>query len=162
MIAPHEPEFCPACGERIRRLNPHRMDAAKVKLLQQIAKIQELGLPWVKVQRDGKLIKPGDVAVIQTDDVHALRLTWFGLLERKERRSGLYRITEAGKLFLIGRHRVPDQILCKNGRVVKQSSVLVPISHIRNVVFDKAYWDGYAARQVPEAKPFTHQPFLFS
>jgi hypothetical protein len=142
-------EHCPSCGQKIRKLNTHRMDFSKVRLLIQIATMN-LKYEWVKVQRDGNLIKFEERdRTIQVDDVHALRLTWFGLLERKAFRSGLYRVTTKGISFLGGYSFVPAQILCRNGVVVERADELVSIGEVKGVVLDKAYWDDYAAIQKP-------------
>lgn len=126
------------------------MDSTKVWLLYAIARLNALGIAWIKVQRDGGLIADADKArTIQCDDVHALRLTWFGLLETKEKRSGEYRIISAGMEFLEGKLPVPKTIWCKDGLVVKQTIETVFISEVKNVVLDKSYWDSYAARQIP-------------
>lgn len=138
---------CPACGQRIRKLNPHHIDKAKVDLLDRIAKLNARH-PWVKVQRDGRLIpvEERDFS-IQCDDVHALRLTWFELLERKERRSGLYRVTPQGYRFLQGKWKVPAVIMCRDGVVVEASIEEVSVDDVSGVVLDKHYWDTYAGRQ---------------
>lgn len=139
---------CTHCGQRIRKVNPHHMDAAKVRLLERVAKLNE-SYTWVKVQRDGQLISAHEQPwTIQCDDVHALRLTWFQLLERKEIRSGLYRVTQEGLRFLQGRYSVPAIISCKEGVVVDESEEQVYINDVRNVVLDKAYWDTYQLIQV--------------
>jgi hypothetical protein len=131
----------------VRKLNPHSVDRAKLELLIKIARLN-LSYPWVKVQRDGRLIVEAERDfTVQCDDVHALRLTWFGLLERKEYRSGLYRITDKGVQFLCGEVPVPSRIYCKDGLVVEESPELIYVGDVRHVVLDKAYWDDYAALQ---------------
>ena len=139
---------CSACGQRIRKLNPHRMDRAKVELLERIAKLNDRH-GWVKVQRDGRLIPEAERTFsIQCDDVHALRLTWFGLLERKEMRSGLYRVTPCRYQFLQGRWKVPALIMCRDGVVVEASVEEVAVHEVKDVILDKRYWDTYAGRQL--------------
>lgn len=144
-----KPEICPTCGQRVRKLNPHRMDKAKVDLLMDIATLNKK-FPWVKVQRDGRLIKHHEKAMtVQCDDVHALRLTWFGLLERKARRTGLYHVTAKGLQFLQGQVAVPKHLYCKGGVVKEQSQEMVFCREVRGVILGKEYWDNYAAIQTP-------------
>lgn len=139
-------DICPCCQQKIRKSNPHHMDLGKTKLLMDIARIHRTGVMWVKVQRDGNLIKPQHAhKTIQCDDVHALRLMWFGLLETRERRSGEYRLTEQGRYFLKGTFPVPERILCKDGKVVEESKDRVFIDQVKHVILDKEYWNNYAA-----------------
>ena len=141
-------QYCEACGQKIRKLNPHHMDRSKIAVLDQVAKLNDAGHPWVKLQRDHKLIKQEERSfTIQCDDVHALRLTWFGLLERQAIRTGLYRATRRGLLFLQGQVTVPSVIYCRDGKVFSTSEDSVYIGNVKNVVFDKAYWDSYWERQ---------------
>ena len=74
---------------------------------------------------------------------HASRLVWFGLAEHGATRSGLYRITNNGINFLVGKHEVPAVIFCKDGEVVESTDKKVTIRDIKGVVLDKAYWDNY-------------------
>lgn len=121
------------------------MDFSKWAILTQIDDKNRAGHEWVKVQRDHNLIKPDDAGcTIQADDVHALRLTWFGLCERESRRSGLYRTTAKGRDFLAGRARVPKVIWCSKGEVLRVTPETVSVTDIKGVVLDKAYWDRYA------------------
>jgi len=139
---------CTMCGQRIRKLNPHRMDAAKVKLLREIARRNAKGFCWIKVQRDGTLISFEERPyTIQCDDVHALRLSWFGLVEKKGRRLGEYRVNEAGKAFLEGKKSVPAKIWCRDGKVFEESTDKVYIQDVKNVILDKEYWDSYTDEQ---------------
>lgn len=139
---------CESCGQRIRKLNPHSMDKNKVEVLRDIAKINAKGHEWVKVQRDPRLITRDDWDfTIQVDCVHVLRLYWFGLLDRKEHRDGLYKITWLGKQFLCGYASVPEKIYCRDGQVVDQTQKQVSINMVRGVVYDKAYWDSYWFQQ---------------
>lgn len=131
-------EICHACKQRIRKLNPHRMDSQKVRMLTLIA---ELGLDyeerWVEV-------KAGRFAGFNGDDqVFAMRLQWFYLVEHGPRRSGLYRATPGGILFLQGRLKVPKTIYCRDGEVIKWDEDMVGIEEVKNVVLDKPYWDNY-------------------
>jgi hypothetical protein len=139
---------CSACGQRLRKLNPHRMDRAKTEILIKIATLNARGFSWIKCQRDGRLIQQDHSTwTIQCDDVHALRLTWFGLLERKEMRSGLYRTTPDGFEFIRGRLMVPATIYCQDGIVKERSPEQVSIRDVRGIILDKEYWDHYAALQ---------------
>jgi len=136
-------DICPHCGQKRPRHYQHRMDAAKVGVLQELARKHIAGVEWVKCQRDSKLIRDPDREV-QCDDVHALRLTWFGLVARKKIRTGLYRVTEAGWLFLHGTGRVPEVITVSRGRVLSRSDKTVCIDQVRGVILDRAYWNAYA------------------
>lgn len=148
---------CPACGQKIRKLNPHYMDRTKANLLMQVARLN-LEHEWVKVQRDGRLIPFEERSwSIQCDDVHALRLTWFGLLERKEFRSGLYKVTSAGIAFLRGWISIPAHIYCKDGIVIERSKDLMSVDQVRGIILDKPYWDNYAMEQ----KPMEQERMLF-
>jgi len=144
-----EAKWCPCCEQKIRNINPHRMDASKVDILERVARMNIAGHEWVKLQRDGHLIHPDarDWS-IQCDDVHGLRLMWFGLMVRKRIKTGLYRVTADGLRFLRGEHRVPKKILCKGGDVIERSDELVDVASVRNVILDRAYWDAYPSEQV--------------
>lgn len=149
----HLENKCPTCGQRLRRLNPHSMDRSKVEVLEGIATLNTAGVEWVKVQRDGHLIRPEDRATtIQRDDVHALRLVWFGLLRRKAKRTGMYRATLDGLGFLAGECSVPKQIMCRDGNVEMESRGRVFIHQVRGVVFDKAYWASYYQLQMEDRR----------
>ena len=140
--------YCDSCGQKIRKWNPHRMDRNKVALLEKIAKLNNEGHTWVKVQRDHKLIRKEERGfTIQCDDVHALRLTWFGLLERQAIRTGLYRATRTGLLFLQGQATVPSIIYCRDGQVGRTSEKPIYIDAVEHVVFDKPYWNSYWEKQ---------------
>lgn len=136
--------YCPECGQRWPTDKAHRMDYGKWKLLRDVAAMNAAGIEWVKVQRDGRLIKEPDQE-IQADDVHALRLTWFGLLRRLARRSGKYQVTRLGIDFLGGNASVPERIWCRKGVVMRRSDRMVRVNDIKGLVLDKAYWDWYAA-----------------
>lgn len=139
---------CPHCRQQLKPLNPHRMDRRKVEILDKIARINARGHEWAKVQRDGALIAPEDLDfTIQSDDVHALRLKWFGLIQTKALRTGLYRVTQYGVGFLAGRASVPKVILCRDGEVVLRERERVWINQVKDVVLDRAYWADYWRRQ---------------
>ena len=141
---PHHHSTCPHCKQKIRKLNPHRMDASKVQLLEYLGKAMNSGDHedgWVE-------IKAGRIGRFRGDEqVHAMRLEWFGLVEHGPRRSGLYRITKSGMDFLRGQGDVSSVIWCQEGRVVDQDTTMVTISSVKNVVLDKAYWDSYPSIQ---------------
>jgi len=133
----HGTNYCECCGQKIRKLNPHRMCKSKVALLEYIAKQND----WVKISTGSKKQLTGDAAVL------ALRLEWFGLVEHGPTRSGLYRATRKGINFLKGTYAVPKIIWCRDSRVVMQDAQLVTIGSVKNVVLDKEYWDNYYFQQ---------------
>lgn len=136
-------DTCPCCGSPITTLL-HRIDKAKVDILRQIADINVKGFEWAKLQRDGNLIKESEKNfTIQCDDVHGLRLKWFGLVETKKRRSGEYKLTNDGVAFLVGRMAVPALIACRKGVVLDVCPVMRHIHQVENVILDKDYWDNY-------------------
>jgi hypothetical protein len=144
----HERRCCDACGQRIRKINPHHMDLAKVNVLAEIGRRNRGGHLWVKLQRDGKLIHADDAAhTIQTDDVHGLRLKWFGLVDSGGFRSGKYRINASGVEFLAGRLQVPRTIWCKDGEVVSRDDETVGVDEVRGLILNKDYWDNYWTEQ---------------
>lgn len=131
---------CQCCGQKVRKLNPHRMDASKVAMLEILGKAGD----WMKVQEGASSMK-GDklVRAPYRARAHVSRLVWFGLAEHGDTRSGLYRITTAGYAFLRGEHLVPDVIYCKDGKVVERSTTMVGIGSVKDVILDKDYWDNY-------------------
>lgn len=133
---PHGNNYCECCGQKIRKLNPHRMCKSKVALLEYIAKQNN----WVRITNVHR-VSIGDAAVL------ALRLEWFGLVEHGPLRSGLYRATPKGIAFLKGTHLVPKVIWCRDSKVIEKDSVLVSVNSIKNVVLDKEYWDNYYLMQ---------------
>lgn len=138
----HQPEihsdYCHVCKQKIRKLNPHSMDKSKVALLEFIA--LQNG-EWVKISTGDRRQLVGDAAVL------ALRLQWFGLVEHGEKRSGLYRATQDGINFLRGIHLVPKIIWCRDSKVVLRDKTMICVNSIKNVVFDRNYWNNYANEQ---------------
>lgn len=136
--------ICECCGQKIRKLNPHRMCKQKVILLQILYQAND----WVFVQEgygvevQGKMIRAPYRA-----RAHASRLVWFGLAEHGPVRSGKYRITQEGIMFLAGLHKVPSIIYCKDGDVLESSEIKVGIEDVKGIVLDKEYWDNYSQRQ---------------
>ena len=125
---------CECCGQRIRKLNPHRMDKKKVALLELLAKHGD----WMEV-------KAGRITGFNGDEqVFAMRLGWFGLAEHGAQRSGMYRATPAGISFLLGLLNVPRIIWCRDGQVFDKSDDMVDVYSVRHVVLDKKYWDDYS------------------
>jgi len=131
-------EHCPTCQQKIRKLNPHSMCRSKVALLEFIA--AQNG-EWVKISTGHKRQVVGDAAVL------ALRLQWFGLVEHGERRSGLYRVTPEGIAFLCGTHAVPKTIWCRDSKVVDRDTTMVTINSVKNVIFNREYWNNYSTHQ---------------
>lgn len=137
-------DICECCGQKIRKLNPHRMCKQKVHLL----KILYDAKDWVFVQEGYGVEVHGHMQrAPYRARAHASRLVWFGLAEHGPVRSGLYRITENGMRFLAGMAHVPAVIYCKDGEVVETTEKKVTIRDVRGVVLDKEYWDNYSQIQ---------------
>ena len=137
-------EICQCCGQKIRKLNPHRMCKQKVSLLQILHQAND----WVLVQEGyGVEIQGNMLRAPYRARAHASRLVWFGLVEHGPVRSGKYRITLEGHKFLAGLHTVPAVIYCKDGEVVESSDKKVGIREVKGVVLDKEYWDNYSQLQ---------------
>jgi hypothetical protein len=146
---PPKKGHCPECGQKIRKLNPHRMDKQKVTVLEIMAKAKLDGHEWVRPLEGGQIDIGGEkVRAPYRARAHASRLVWFGLAEHDHTvRSGKYRATDLGLKFLQGVHGVPSLIYCKDGKVVEKSDMIEGVWQVKHVVFDKAYWDNYAAIQ---------------
>ena len=137
-------EICQCCGQKIRKLNPHRMCKQKVQLLKMLCWAGD----WVFVQAGyGVEIRGKMERAPYRANQHASRLVWFGLAEHGAVRSGKYRITPEGVSFLAGLHTVPAIIYCKDGEVVETTDKKVGIRDVRGVVLDKEYWDNYSQIQ---------------
>lgn len=131
---------CPHCKQKIRKMNPHRMCKNKVRMLEFLAKAND----WVFVEAGRGAVVEGQVTKAPyRAQAHCSVLTWFGLAEHGERRSGMYRITDAGVNFLLNQHLVPKVIWSRDGKVVERDTMLVGIESVRGVVLDKEYWDNY-------------------
>lgn len=141
-----EPPCCPACGQRIRPLYPHRIGRQSVAVLEAIAKLNQRGHTWVRVDA-GREVSAGPdcIRTAYRAGAHAIYLSWFGLVELEHYRSGNFRVTPKGYDFLTGRASVPAIIYCRGGRVERTDPRSVWISEIDRVYFDKDYWDNYAA-----------------
>ncbi len=136
--------YCPHCKQKIRKMNPHRMCKNKVRMLEFLAKAND----WVFVEAGRGAIVEGQIAKAPyRAQAHCSVLTWFGLAEHGERRSGMYRITEDGIKFLRNEHLVPRVIWSRDGKVVERDTTVVGIESIRGVVLDKEYWDNYSLVQ---------------
>jgi hypothetical protein len=126
------------------------MDHAKVMVLAAIAYFNDLGHTWVKATHGDTLdaLDGGRIATTAWRAAeHAARLKWFGLLDYKGHRTGAYKVTDKGRLFLAGRLSVPATIWCQQGTVVESSSDQVSISDVKDVILDRNYWNRYATQQ---------------
>ncbi len=142
-------DTCGECGQKIRKLNPHRICKAKLAVLRVLADCHRAGHVWVRVEAGRKVKVGGDVFEVPYRAAeHAMRLVWFGLARHHGPRTGEYRITPEGREFLAGTLAVPRVIYCRDGRVRERSGDLVTVRDVRGVVLDKAYWDNYAEVQV--------------
>ena len=132
---------CIVSGELYTQLQPHRMDRSKVEMLILLA---EAHGEWVKVEAGNKSYSDGElVRAPYRAQAHASRLEWFGLAEHGPTRSGLYRITPNGYKFLKGELLVPSVIYCRNGKTVETQMPMIGINQVKDLVFNKEYWDQY-------------------
>jgi len=158
---------CSACHQTIKKLNPHRMDQAKVRVLLDMALLEERrrhrverGVPggqrWVLAKAGDELVVLSDDGGMKTIDhrttsyrarEHASRLFWFGLLEYAGKRTGAFRLNKAGYDFIAGRLTVPSRIWCREGEVIERDEGSVSINDVKDVTLSAAYWDGYAEWQ---------------
>lgn len=139
-----EIQHCEHCKQKIRKMNPHRMCKNKVAMLEFLAKAGD----WVFVEAGhGAVVDGQTIKAPYRAQAHCSVLTWFGLAENKERRSGLYRITDAGINFLQNKHLVPKIIWSRDGHVVDRDPLMVGIASVKHVVLDKEYWDNYSLVQ---------------
>lgn len=145
--------FCPCCKQTIRDKNPHSLGAGHVKVLETIAKS---GATWTHAQQGDKVFVEGEKgrAPYKVNSM-ACVLTWFGLLERRERMSGDYRVTAEGIAFLKGRHTVPPVIWSFDGEVVGYDPGAVSIHSVKHVVYDAEYWKDYYQITVAELPAHT-------
>jgi hypothetical protein len=74
---------------------------------------------------------------------HADRLSWFGLVNHRGKRTGEYQINVNGFDFLAGKLKVPSVIWCREGEVIEKDERLVGISDVKGIALDKDYWDEY-------------------
>ena len=148
-MATEKLEHCESCGQAIKKLNPHRMDRQKVRVLEDVAKLNGQGYKWVLV-REGDALQIPDGPKVRTAYLarsHANRLCWFGLMDNRAPRTGAYRVNKSGYNFLRGNLMVPERIWCRDGAVVERSEKLVTVRQVEGVVLDKAYWDDYWQKQ---------------
>jgi len=147
----HNEDICPTCNQKIRKLNPHHMSKASWNTLRLLCECN-LNNPnqWVRIEagrgmqtNNGQWIKAPYRA-----GAHATYLKWYGLVEVREHRSALYRITNKGIEFLKGIRSVPKTIWCRGGKVVQESTERVTVQQIRGIILTKEYWDKYANVQV--------------
>ena len=130
--------FCPECKQKIRKAWGYRMCGAKVRMLDILARgavMNEGG--WMKITAGMFPEFNGN------DQVAAMILEWYLLVEHGPVRSGLYRITMSGLDFLKGTLEVPTRIFCKDGRVFSWDDTMVTVGSVKDVFLDKAYWDAY-------------------
>ena len=137
-------EYCQACQQKIRKLNPHSMCKNKIAMLDMLGRAGD----WVFVEAGRGAVIQGRVSrAPYRAQAHCSVLVWFGLAEHGERRSGMYRITDAGVKFLRGEHQVPKVIWSRDGRIVDRDTTQVAIGSVKNLVLDKEYWDNYHLHQ---------------
>jgi hypothetical protein len=141
---------CPACDQKLYKLNPHRMDKAKIVVLEALAKIGG----WVFCAQDEKIVKADFVyPTLKDSRVHAQRLHYFGLVNYMGPRTGTYCANSAGVDFLRGIVSVPEKIWVRRspdgrGAVVEEvSTERVFVHQAKGVVLDRAYWDAYGSFQ---------------
>ena len=133
-------EHCPACKQKIRKLNPHRMCKNKVAMLEMLGKAGD----WVFVEAGRGAVIQGQVSrAPYRAQAHCSVLVWFGLAEHGERRSGMYRISGNGIKFLCGEYQVPKVIWSREGSIVERDTTMVSIGSVKDLVLDKDYWDNY-------------------
>jgi hypothetical protein len=141
--------MCPTCDQKLCKLNPHRMDKAKIRVFDAMARIDG----WVFMAHD-KSVKKGDqeFPTLLDSRVHAQRLYAFGLVDYMGKRTGTYKVNEKGIAFLCGKTTVPEVIWLRRSpeggfRVEEVSSTLISVNEARGVVLDREYWDAYWTRQ---------------
>ncbi len=141
--------WCPTCKQKIRKLNPHRMCASKLRLLRDIHAIEKSSEWWVKVNGDCTLEScTGEkTRTVNDASVKVQRLRYFKLVERANRRGGLYRLTGMGLAFLGGRLKIPTKIWCRDGEVVEVDTGLVSLSEAERIIFGAGHWDEYSELQ---------------
>ncbi len=140
---------CESCGQTIKKLNPHRMDRQKVRLLEDVAKLNSQGHEWLFL-KEGEAIETADGKRIRTIYLarrQANTLCWFGLMDHQGPRTGGYRVNARGIRFLRGELLVPAKIWCRGGAVKEESEKEVAINEVKDVILDKSYWDNYWQQQ---------------
>lgn len=132
-------EICLCCLQVIAKMNPHSMDGQKCRMLAYLhgKGVEVGGEGWVTVKAGRSKTFSGD------DQVHAMRASWFGLVERGPNRSALYRISENGLAFLRGELLVPQRIYCRKGKVECVTEETISFDFAKNQRYDKDFWDRY-------------------
>lgn len=139
------PIYCTVCDQKIRKLNPHSMDKAKIRMLMSIAILRSSGIDWVRVKAGDTIITPSGTVLktVERASAQATYLKWFRLLASRGSRSGEYEITQRGIEFLKGQTTVPEKIWCREGLVVYESQDHISIDQV-DVEYNKLYWDQYS------------------
>ncbi len=147
--------ICPCCNQVAkiykRKLN-RAMAYSLICLYRLLSEADEEG--WLDVP--GLLAKHGLVAVLRSREYQKLR--YWGLVEAKgEKRedggkAGKYRITETGRLFVIGNLALPRYVLLYNGGVIKVDAT--EKITIREALGDRFNYDELMAAE-PDASSFS-------
>jgi len=145
---------CTTCQQIVKKLNPHIFDSKKLRVLDDIGRLNAAGHGLIRPEQDGpKLLVPDGLDGYQFIQnsipncrEHAQRLSYFGLLKIVgERKASGFCITPLGIAFLAGKVDAPATIWCRQGEKVEESEVRVTASSVGGVVLDAAYWDAYPA-----------------
>jgi len=121
------------------------MDKAKVRVLEDIAKLNEQGFKWI-LAKAGEALETECGKKIRSSyrvAMHCHVLHWFGLLDFKGKRTGLFKINALGVKFLCGVAAVSSKIYCRDGKVVNRSEQEVLISDVKGIIRDEEFWDNY-------------------
>ena len=137
---------CLHCGAK-HRLYPHSMDWSKCRTLQLMAAHQRMGDEWVRCEEGHGMIgcqtRHATKAPYATSK-HIYRLGYYNLVEQIEYRVADWRITAEGLLFLEGKIDVPAKLAERKAVVKLLTKERVFIDAVKNIYFDKDYWDRYA------------------
>lgn len=151
---PGPKKICPWCEQRIRPLNKHGMDAAKLAVLDCMGRLHgrvvSSYLPgpvpeafqWIRVDEGWDIYC--DKFIIRSPEyrvgAHVQRLAYFGLVDHIGPRRALYRVNAAGYGFLRGLVSVPFKIWCRDGEVLERTKETITAPQI-DFRLDKHYWD---------------------